>query len=116
VAWHWDAAHDLERALPAAVQAGLAAERSYGFAEAQQHYERALELLELVQAAPAGLDRVELLARAAEAAAGAGAAERAISLVRGALDEVDPRRDPLRVGLLTRRLAHHRRVAGRPGA
>jgi len=114
LAWHWYAAHDLERALPAAVDAGLAAERSYAFAEAQHHFERALELWELVPAAP-GLDRVALLGRAAEAAANAGGTERAISLIRGALAEVDPARDPRRAGLLTRRLAHYLRTAGRPG-
>jgi predicted ATPase len=116
LAWHWYAAHDLARALPAAVDAGQAAERVYAFAEAQHHFERALELWELVPAAPAGLDRCELLARAAEAAANAGGAERAISLVRGALAEVDPARDRRRAGLLTRRLASYLRVAGRPGA
>ena len=116
LAWHWYAAHDLERALPAAVEAGLAAERSYAFAEAQRHFERALELWERVPAAPTGLDRVELLGRAAEAAANAGVTDRAISLVRGALAEVDPEQDPLRAGLLTQRLAHHLRTAGRPGA
>ena len=116
LAWHWYAAHDLVRALPAAVEAGLAAERSYAFAEAQRHFERALELWERVPAAPTGLDRVELLGRAAEAAANAGAVDRAISLVRAALAEVDPARDPLRAGLLTQRLAHHLRTAGRPGA
>ena len=115
LAWHWYAAHDLARALPAAVEAGLAAERSYAFAEAQHHFERALELWELVPAAP-GLDRVALLGRAAEAAANAGGTERAISLVRGALAEVDPAGDPLRAGLLTRRLAQYLRIAGRPGA
>jgi DNA-binding CsgD family transcriptional regulator len=116
LAWHWYAAHDLERALPAAVEAGLAAERSYAFAEAQRHFERALELWERVPAAPTSLDRVELLGRAAEAAANAGVTERAVSLVRGALAEVDPERDRLRAGLLTQRLAHHLRIAGRPGA
>ena len=44
LAWHWYAAHDLERALPAAVEAGVAAERAYAFAEAQRQFERALEL------------------------------------------------------------------------
>jgi predicted ATPase len=116
LAWHWYAAHDLARALPAAVDAGLAAERCCAFAEAQHHFERALELWELVPAAPAGVDRVELLARAAEAAANAGGAERAISLVRGALAEVDPVRDRRRAGLLAGRLAGYLRVAGRPGA
>jgi hypothetical protein len=114
-AWHWYAAHDLARALPAAVDAGLAAERCCAFAEAQHHFERALELWELVPA-PVGLDRVELLARAAEAAANAGGAERAIMLARGALAEVDPARDPRRAGLLAGRLAAYRRAAGRPGA
>jgi tetratricopeptide (TPR) repeat protein len=116
LAWHWYAAHDLERALPAAVEAGLAAERSYAFAEAQRHFERALELCEQVPVARTGVDRVELLGRAAEAAANAGLTERAITLVRGALAELDPGRDRLRAGVLTQRLAHHLRVAGRPDA
>jgi DNA-binding CsgD family transcriptional regulator/tetratricopeptide (TPR) repeat protein len=116
LAWHWYAAHDLERALPAAVEAGRAAERAYAFAEAQRQFERALELWERTPAATAGLDKAELLARAGEAAANAGAADRAVALVRGALAEVDPGRDPLLAGQLTERLAFHLRVAGRPGA
>jgi predicted ATPase len=115
LAWHWYAAHDLARALPAAAEAGLAAERCCAYAEAQHHFERALELWELVPAAPAGLDRVELLTRAAEAAANAGGADRAVALVRGALAEVDRARDR-RAGLLARRLAAYLRVAGRPSA
>ncbi len=118
LAWHWYAAHDLERALPAAVRAGLAAERAYAFAEAQRQFERALELWERC-AAPeeeAGMDKAELLARAGEAAANAGAADRAVALVRGALAEVDPAADPLLAGQLTERLAFHLRIAGRPGA
>jgi len=59
---------------------------------------------------------VDLLARAAEAAANAGAADRAVALVRGALAEVDARQDPLLAGQLTERLAFHLRIAGRPGA
>ncbi|MDF2745154.1 MAG: regulatory protein, partial [Actinomycetia bacterium] len=118
LAWHWYAAHDLERALPAAVRAGLAAERAYAFAEAQRQFERALELWERCgePAAEAGMDKTELLARAGEAAANAGAADRAVTLVRGALAEVDPAADPLLAGQLTERLAFHLRIAGRPGA
>ncbi|HEY4729442.1 MAG TPA: hypothetical protein VIJ32_14940, partial [Actinomycetes bacterium] len=89
LAWHWYAAHDLERAL---------------------------ELWDRAPAATAGLDKAELLARAGEAAANAGAADRAVALVRGALAEVDHLRDPLLAGQLTERLAFHLRVAGRPGA
>jgi tetratricopeptide (TPR) repeat protein len=122
LAWHWYAAHDLGRALPAAVEAGLAAERAYAFAEAQRHYERALELWE--RGGPVGpegqgregLGRVELLARAAEAAANAGAADRALALIRAALAEVDAGQDPLLAGQLTERLAYHLRITGRPGA
>jgi DNA-binding CsgD family transcriptional regulator/tetratricopeptide (TPR) repeat protein len=121
LAWHWYAAHDLDRALPAAVAAGRAAERAYAFAEAQRHFERALELWERCapseqQEAGMGMGRVELLARAAEAAANTGAADRAVALVREALAEVDGRLDPLLAGQLTERLAFHLRVAGRPGA
>jgi DNA-binding CsgD family transcriptional regulator/tetratricopeptide (TPR) repeat protein len=119
LAWHWYAAHDLERALPAAVEAGLAADRAYAFAEAQRHYERALELWDRVSGdggPEVGLAKAELLARAAEAAANAGAADRAVALVRGALAEVDAGQDPLLAGQLTERLALHLRIAGRPGA
>jgi DNA-binding CsgD family transcriptional regulator len=117
LAWHWYAAHDLERALPAAVEAGLAAERAYAFAEAQRHFERALELWDQVPAeVDRRIDRLQLLGRAAEAAANVGSIDRAIALVRAALAEVDPERDPRRAGLLTSRLAHHLRIAGRPGA
>jgi DNA-binding CsgD family transcriptional regulator len=119
LAWHWYAAHDLERALPAAIEAGKAAERAYAFAEAQRQFERALELWERT-AAPlpegAGLDKVELLARAAEAAGNTGASERAVALVRSALAEVDPAQDPLLASQLTERLAFHLRIGGRLGA
>jgi DNA-binding CsgD family transcriptional regulator/tetratricopeptide (TPR) repeat protein len=119
LAWHWYAAHDLERALPAAIEAGKAAERAYAFAEAQRQFERALELWERTAAPPpeeVGLDKAELLARAGEAAANTGASERAVALVRSALAEIDPVRDPLRAAQLTERLAFHLRIAGRPGA
>jgi DNA-binding CsgD family transcriptional regulator/tetratricopeptide (TPR) repeat protein len=116
LAWHWYAAHDLEHALPAAVEAGRAAEGACAYAEAQRQFERALELWDRAPAATAGLDKAELLARAGEAAHNAGAADRAVALVRGALAEVDPGREPLLAGQLTERLAFHLRVAGRPGA
>jgi predicted ATPase len=48
VAAHWDAAGQPTRALPARVQAGLAAERGHAFPEAQRHYDRALELWDQV--------------------------------------------------------------------
>jgi DNA-binding CsgD family transcriptional regulator/tetratricopeptide (TPR) repeat protein len=114
LAAHWDAAGELVRALPARVQAGLAAERARAFAEAWRHYERALELWEQVAdpGRPAGLDRVELLARAAEAVAFTGAAGEAVGLLEDALGRVDVSADPVRAAVLLARLGTHRRVAG----
>jgi DNA-binding CsgD family transcriptional regulator/tetratricopeptide (TPR) repeat protein len=114
LAVHWDAADELARALPARVQAGLTAGRARAFAEAHRHYERALELWELVpeSAWPMGLDQVDLLARTAEAAAFTGAVERAIRLVGDALDRVDPAVEPVRAAVLLARLGDHRWVAG----
>ena len=48
LAYHWSAAHDLPQALAACVLAGRAAEARWGFAEAQKHYERALEFWDRV--------------------------------------------------------------------
>jgi DNA-binding CsgD family transcriptional regulator/tetratricopeptide (TPR) repeat protein len=118
LAHHWYAAHDLERALPAAVTAGLAAEGVYAYAEAQRQFERALELWERVPAAHRGLglDRVDLLAHAAESAFRIASSDRAIALMRTALKEVDAEREPLRAGVLTARQAHFLRLSGKPGA
>jgi len=109
LAAHWDAAGDLERALPAAVEAGLAAERAYAFPEALQHYERALELWARVpQAAEVSpLDRITLLERAAEAAHLLDEHPRAVELVRDALASVDLAADSARAGLLHERLGRY---------
>ena len=109
LAAHWDAAGELERALPAAVEAGLAAERAYAFPEAQRHYERALELWARVpQAAElAPLDRITLLERAAQAAHLLDEHPRAVELVREALASVDLAADSARAGLLHERLGRY---------
>src|SRR5512132_2507869 len=52
IALHWHAAGDQPRALVASVRAGMQAFSGYGFAEAQRHLERALELWERVADAP----------------------------------------------------------------
>ena len=109
LAAHWDAAGDLERALPAAVEAGLAAERAYAFPEALRHYERALELWARVpQAAELSpLDRITLLERAAQAAHLLDEYPRAVELVREALASVDLAADSARAGLLHERLGRY---------
>jgi DNA-binding CsgD family transcriptional regulator/tetratricopeptide (TPR) repeat protein len=108
LAHHWQAAGDLERALPAAVQAGLAAERAYAFAEAQRLYERALGLWDrLPQAAELALiDRVALLERAAHTAHLISDHLRAVELLQAALAGVDPAADPVHAALLHEQLGH----------
>ena len=103
---HWDAAGDAERALPAAVEAGDQAERGYAFAEAQRHFERALELWAQVPRAAelTGLDRVGLLERAAAAAHLADDDARTVQLLRQALAGTDPASDPVRAGAFQERL------------
>jgi predicted ATPase len=114
VAAHWDAADEPYRALPARVEAGLAAERARGFPEARHHYERALELWEWVpnRGRPAGLDRVDLLSRAAAAAAYSGKVDRAAALLEDALNRVDPMADSVRTAVLLASLGGHRMTAG----
>jgi len=114
VAHHWLLAHDLDRALPAAIDAARAAASGFAFAEAQSLLERALELWPKVNAAalPAGIDRIGILEEAAEAAAQAGDARRAIDLVRSAFAELDPRAEPRRAGVLQHRLAWYLNEAG----
>jgi DNA-binding CsgD family transcriptional regulator/tetratricopeptide (TPR) repeat protein len=91
LAYHWYAAGDPERALGAAVEAAGAAAAIYGFAEAQRHYERAIEVWEKV-ARPheiVGLRRSDLFERAAEVAHLAGEHRRASHLIRAALSATD---------------------------
>jgi DNA-binding CsgD family transcriptional regulator/tetratricopeptide (TPR) repeat protein len=109
LAYHWYAAHDQGQALLAAVLAGQAAEAGCALAEALEHYERALELWDLVPeaAARSPLDRGTLLHRAAEVAHLAGESDRAVALGRLALEGVDAATEPLRAGALLERLARY---------
>jgi DNA-binding CsgD family transcriptional regulator/tetratricopeptide (TPR) repeat protein len=121
VAVHWDQAHDLAQALPAAVAAGVAAEQSLAFAEAHRHFERALALWGQVPDVAAGLplDRAGLLGRAAAAAHLAGDQPRAVALARTALASVDPTAEPVRAALLGEQLGSYLWLVGSdeaPGA
>ena len=113
IAYHWYAAHDLGRALEASVRAGVAAESAWAFAEAQVQFERALELWDRVPDASqrVGLDRVDLLERAAAAAA-RGEVPRAVAHIREAIGLVDPDSNPERAGLLYSRLSHYSWLTG----
>ena len=93
LAYHWAAAGDQPRALTASLAAAAAAEGVYAFAEARLRLERVLKLWERVPDAEAraGMDRVALLARCAEAAYAAGDPAGAAELVRQAIALVDRR-------------------------
>jgi tetratricopeptide (TPR) repeat protein len=90
LAHHWAAAHDLPRALAASVRAGFAAAHASGPAEAQRHFELALELWTEVPDAEerAQISHPELLEAAAQAAHRAGAIDRALGLIDEAIAEV----------------------------
>ncbi len=107
VACHWFAAHDHERALPAAVDAARAAEQMYAFPEALAHCERALALWDRVPDASVriGMTRVDLTRFAARMADLSGTTDRALALARDALREVDEVSDPVTAGLIHERIA-----------
>lgn len=79
-AWHWDAAARPREARQAHLAAAVDAERVEPGQTALEHYQRALELLEVEPAAPA------LLAAAASAAEAAGAFRRAAALMEQAIE------------------------------
>jgi predicted ATPase len=118
LAYHWVRAHDPVHALPATIQAGLQAQAAYAFADAQQHFETALELWDQVPdaAKQAALSRARVLRHAAESAYTAGDPVRAIALTRAALAQVDPGDDPVRAGLLHGRLGGYLAATGGQGA
>jgi ATP/maltotriose-dependent transcriptional regulator MalT len=107
LAHHWLAAHDVERALPASVRAGAIAAGASAPADAQRHYETALELWSQVPEAESVVHAThdEVLDRAADAASLAGATERALALVNEAIAEVGEHGSPERRALLLTRRA-----------
>src|SRR5262249_42094767 len=87
------------------IRAAAAAEASSGLAEAQRHYERAVELWDQVPEA-AGISpvsRVTLLRRAAESAYLVFDTDRAIALADLALAEIDPADQQLAAAILERK-------------
>jgi len=116
LARHWAEAGDADRALRASLRAGIAADEAYAPSEAGLQYERALRLWSLAPRAVAetGLDRVDLLERAARAESGQSSA-RAIDHIVDAIRLVDPAVDAVRAGLLHERLGRYRWI-NRDGA
>jgi DNA-binding CsgD family transcriptional regulator/tetratricopeptide (TPR) repeat protein len=114
VAAHWYLARDLPNALEWSVRAAIEADGMHAYAEALDHYERALELWDRVADADelAGLDRAEVLQRAAQGARISGDSHHALALIDLALREVDPAAEPVRSGLLHERRGKFMGVGG----
>jgi DNA-binding CsgD family transcriptional regulator len=106
LAHHWEAARDDQRAAAAAVRAGDAAFDACAFDAAQRQYEAALMLWDSVPdpVATLGVDRVELLERAARSAEVAGEFHRMADLLRKAVSIQDADADPVRGALLRAQL------------
>jgi DNA-binding CsgD family transcriptional regulator/tetratricopeptide (TPR) repeat protein len=108
LAYHWYAAHNQRQALLAYLDAAIAAEASYGLAEAERFYERAAELWEQVPdaAAISPLDRTTVYRRAAETAYLVFDPARATALADLALAGCDPA-DRLLIGQIMERKARY---------
>ena len=116
LAYHWYAAHDLPRALPAAIDAARHAMASYAPAESLRHLERALEIWPQAEDAEqrTGVDRVEVTRLAAEAAYQSGAIDRSLSLLSDALAQLPDGADPERRALLLRQYGEAQFDSGQP--
>jgi DNA-binding CsgD family transcriptional regulator/tetratricopeptide (TPR) repeat protein len=116
LAYHWYAALDLPRALPAVIDAASHAMASYAPADALRHLERVQEIWPQVADARqrTGLDEAEVSRLAAEAAYQAGALDRSKSLLAEALAGLPADFDPVRRALLLERYAVTQRDSGGP--
>ena len=123
LAYHWYAALDLPRALPATTAAAARAAATGAPAEALRLLERALEIWPRVADAMerTGMDRVDVSRLAASAAYQYGALDRARSLLADALAELaqsagEDDRDRVRRALLLERYAVVQRDCNEPTA
>jgi DNA-binding CsgD family transcriptional regulator len=109
LAWHCLASHDLPGGLAALVRAARHAAAVFAPSEAFRHLTQALGLWDRVPdaAAVAGVDRVELLVRAAEAANHSGEFRQAVGLAREAVEAVDENAEPLRAAMVYHRLSSY---------
>jgi len=107
LAWHCLASHDLPGGLAALVRAANHAASVFAPSEVYRHLTQALELWPRVPdaAAVAGVDRFEVLVRAAEAASHSGEFRQAVGLAREAVETVDEEKEPLRAAETYERLS-----------
>ncbi len=116
LAHHWFAAQDMRRALGASVHAAELTRTRLAATESLQHLERALKIWPGVPDAAevAGIDHVELLHRAADAATESGNVYRALALLGQGIEELGEGGDPMRRALLLERRAMALGMAGKP--
>ena len=116
-AGHWHRARNATEALPAWLEAASTAEHVHAHPEALAAYENALELWPTIEGAEAlaGLDEVELMRRAAEAAYHAGTPARGLALAQRAFALVDERDERRRAAVLAERLGRYSWASGREG-
>jgi DNA-binding CsgD family transcriptional regulator len=109
LAWHCLASHDLPGGLAALIRAADQAHTVFAPSEAHRHLTQALELWNRVPdpEAVAGLDRVEVLLRAAEAASHSGEFRQAVGLAKEAVEAIDEQAEPLRAGMAHDRLSSY---------
>jgi DNA-binding CsgD family transcriptional regulator/tetratricopeptide (TPR) repeat protein len=109
LAWHCLASHDLPGGLAALVRAADHAATMFAPSEAFRHLTQALELWNRVPdaAGVAGVDRVEVLVRAAEAASHSGEFRQAVGLAEEAVATVDEDAEPLRAATAYERLSSY---------
>ena len=88
LAHHWFEAKDHDRALSASMAAGETAVRQAAYAEALNHYRRALDLWDKAPIARADLERVDVLERASRSAFLAGEPIESVTHAQRALDEL----------------------------
>jgi DNA-binding CsgD family transcriptional regulator/tetratricopeptide (TPR) repeat protein len=114
LALHWRAAHRMPEALAAYVRAGLEAEQVFAFVEAAQHFERALEIWDLVEDAGerSELQLGDVVAHAANNMDIAGEHHRAVTLGRMALELADRAGDVVASALARERLGRSLWLAG----
>lgn len=96
LAHHWNAAHDVARALESSFRAGVEAEKVHAIADAAAQFERALSLFDRVPAAEQliGLTRVDLMLRAAETTWQSSRSSRGVDLIEAALAEMGDAASP----------------------
>lgn len=110
LAHHFTAAGDRPAALAASIEAGFAAAQAYASGEAAEQFAHALSLWERVAPGdrPAGVDRVDLLAHAAEAARATADFDGAVAYCRQALEAIDAAADPVRAARFHERIGRYR--------